>query len=97
MTGKGFRRTAVNDVALSQMEDFTANSIQGDVEAHPAMDGRKINPIAIGIYLSAMTVAGYLKSWTEEGSKSKTYRVNGFHIKGQKLHSVILGKTSRRR
>ncbi len=97
MARKGFRRTAVNDVALSQMEDFTANSIQGDVEAHPAMDGRKIHPIAIGRYLRTMTENGSIISWTKEREKSKTYRVNGFHIKGQKLHSVILGKTSRRR
>ena len=82
MARKGFRRTAVNDVALSQREDFTANGIQGDVEAHPAMDGRKIHPIAIGMYLGTMADDGYLKSWTEERSKSKTYRVNGCRVKG---------------
>ena len=77
MVGKGFRRTAVTDVALSQREDFTANGIQGDVEAHPAMDGRKIPSISIGIYLGVMADEGYIKSWTEEGRKIKTYRVNG--------------------
>ena len=74
--------TAVNDVALSQREDFTANGIQGDVEAHAAMDGRKIHPIAIGRYLGTMADDGYLKSWLEEGSKSKTYRVNGCWVRG---------------
>jgi hypothetical protein len=39
MARKGFRKTAVNDVALSQRGDFTANGIHGDVEAHPVMDG----------------------------------------------------------
>ncbi len=82
MARKGFRRTAVNDVALSQREDFTANGIQGDVEAHPVMDGRKIHPIAIGMYLRTMTEDGYLESWTEVRSKSKTYRVNGCRVKG---------------
>jgi hypothetical protein len=96
MARKGFRKTAVNDVALSQMEDFTANSIQGDVEAHPVMDGRKIHPIAIGMYLRTMTENGIIISWTEESAKSKTYRVNGCHVKGQKLQCNI-GETSRRR
>jgi hypothetical protein len=82
MARKGFRKTAVNDVALSQREDFTANGIQCDVEAHPAMDGRKIHPLAIGRYLGIMADDGYLKSWIEEGSKSKTYRVNGYRVKG---------------
>ena len=80
MVGKGFRKIAVNDVALSQGDDFTAYGIQGDVEAHPAMDGRKINTIAIGTYLGVMAIDGYLKSWTEEGEKTKTYRVNGHRI-----------------
>lgn len=82
MARKGFRKTAVNDVALSQREDFTANDIQGYVEAHPAMDGRKIHPIAIGRYLSTMADDGYLKSWIGAGSKAKTYRVNGYRVKG---------------
>ena len=82
MARKGFRKTAVNDVALSQKEDFTANGIHGDVEAHPAMDGRKIHPIAIGRYLSTMADNGYIKSWIEEGSTSKTYCVNGCRVKG---------------
>jgi hypothetical protein len=82
MARKGFRKTAVNDVALSQRENFTANGIQSDVEAHPAMDGRKIHPIAIGRYLSIMADNSYLKSWIEEGSKSKTYSVDGHRVKG---------------
>ena len=82
MAGKGFRRTAVNDVALSQREDFTANGIRGDVEAHPAMDGRKIHPITIGRYLGTMADNGYLTSWLGEGSKPKTYRVKGYRVKG---------------
>ncbi len=80
MVGKGCRRTAVNDVALSQSDDFTANSIQDEVEAHPVMDGRKIHTISIGAYLGVMTDGGYLKSWNEEGEKSKTYHVNGHRI-----------------
>ena len=80
MVGRGFRRTAVNDVALLQSDDFTANSIQDEVEAHPVMDGRKIHTIAIGIYLGVLADGGYLKSWFEEGEKSKTYRVNGHWI-----------------
>ncbi len=80
MAGKGFRKTAVNAVALSQSDDFTANSIQDEVEAHPVMDGRKIHTISIGIYLGVMTDDGYIKSWFEEGEKSKTYRVNGHRI-----------------
>jgi hypothetical protein len=82
MARKGFRKTAVNDVALSQRGDFTANGIHGDVEAHPVMDGRKIHPIAIGIYLGTMVDDGYIKSWTKEHAKSKTYRVSGCRVKG---------------
>jgi hypothetical protein len=82
MSRKGFPKTAVNDVALSQREDFTANGILGDVEAHPAMDGRKIHPIAISRYLGIMADDGYIMSWIEEGSKSKTYCVKGYRVNG---------------
>ena len=85
MVGKGFRRTAVNDVALSQSDDFTANSIQDEVEAHPVMDGRNISTIAIGTYLGFMAIDGYIKSWTEDGGNTKTYRVNGHRIGAPKL------------
>lgn len=80
MGGKRFRRTAVNDVALSQSDEFTANCIQGDVEAHPVMDGRRISTIAIGSYLGVMANEGYIKSWIEDSRKTKTYRVNGHRI-----------------
>lgn len=82
MARKRFRETAVNDVALSQSEDFTANGIQGDVEDHAAMDGRKIHPIAIGRYLGTLADNGYLTSWLGGGSKAKTYRVKGHRVKG---------------
>lgn len=80
MVGRGFRKIAVNDVALSQSDDFTAYGIQVEVEAHPVMDGRKINTIAIGMYLGVMAIDGYIKSWTVEGEKTKTYRVNEHRI-----------------
>ncbi len=90
MVGKRFRKTAVNDIALSQSDEFTAKSIRGDVESHPAIDGRKLHTITIGIYLGVMVDEGYIKAWTEEGRKSKTYRVNGHRISAQPLSGDAL-------
>ena len=78
--GRGYRRVAVFDVAMKQKASFKASDIRGEVEAHPAMDGRSIHPVVIGMYLGSMAENGFLNAWREGLTNARNYRVRGFRV-----------------